>query len=187
MKKIILLTISTFFFLFSFAQTNTLDSAWVKENYYKWERMIPMRDGKKLFTAIYIPKDTTEKHPILMRRTPYSSSPYGESNFPDAFWNSYHRLYLREQYIMVVQDVRGRYMSEGEFEDVRPFNATKTGNTIDEASDTYDAVDWLIKNVPHNNGNVGAFGISYPRVLCNNGGTKQSSGSKSGKPTGACH
>jgi putative CocE/NonD family hydrolase len=162
MKKIASLTLLVLSFLVSFAQTNSLDSAWVRENYYKTERMIPMRDGKSLFTAIYIPKDTTEKHPFLIRRTPYSSAPYGVANFPDAFWNSYHRLYLRENYIMVVQDVRGRYMSEGEFVDVRPFNPAKKGLEIDEASDTYDAVDWLIKNVPNNNGNVGAFGISYP-------------------------
>ncbi|MGV3528784.1 MAG: CocE/NonD family hydrolase [Flavisolibacter sp.] len=149
-------------FASAFAQTNTLDSAWVRENYYKIERMVPMRDGIKLFTSIYIPKDTTEKHPILMRRTPYSAGPYGEDKFPDAFWNSYYRLYMREKYIMVVQDVRGRYMSEGEFMDIRPFNASKTGKQTDEASDTYDAVDWLVKNVPNNNGNVGAFGISYP-------------------------
>lgn len=162
MKPVIFLS----FFLASIctavAQTNTLDSAWVRDNYYKWERMIPMRDGKSLFTAIYIPKDASEKHPMLIRRTPYSSGPYGEANFPDAFWNSYYRLYLRENYIMVVQDVRGRYMSEGEFTDVRPFNPEKRGTEIDEASDTYDAVDWLVKNVPNNNGMVGVFGISYP-------------------------
>ncbi|HEY0732562.1 MAG TPA: CocE/NonD family hydrolase, partial [Chitinophagaceae bacterium] len=149
--------------LFSLTQStvNTLDSAWIRENYYKIERMIPMRDGIKLFTAIYIPRDTTELHPILLRRTPYSASPYGENHFPD-FWNTYHRLYLRENYIMVVQDVRGRYMSEGEFVDVRPFNPNKTGKVIDEASDSYDAIEWLVKNVPYNNGRVGAFGISYP-------------------------
>lgn len=155
------------FLFFSFlmfsavAQTNTLDSAWIRENYYKIERMVPMRDGNKLFTAIYIPKDTTEKHPILMRRTPYSAAPYGENNFPN-FWDSYHRLYFRENYIFVVQDVRGRYMSEGSFVDVRPFNPNKKGNEFDEASDTYDAIEWLVNNVPHNNGRVGTFGISYP-------------------------
>jgi uncharacterized protein len=162
MKKIIGLSFFLVLSLLSFAQTNTLDSAWVRENYYKIERMVPMRDGKKLFTAIYIPKDTTEKHPLLLRRTPYSSAPYGENSFPDAFWNSYYRLYMRENYIMVVQDVRGKFMSEGEFVDVRPYNTSKSGTQVDEASDTYDAVDWLIKNVPNNNGNVGAFGISYP-------------------------
>ncbi|HVG41081.1 MAG TPA: CocE/NonD family hydrolase, partial [Chitinophagaceae bacterium] len=161
LKTFFTLLLSATSFFFSAAQTNTLDSAWIKDNYYKIERMIPMRDGIKLFTAIYIPKDTTEKHPILLRRTPYSAAPYGEKSFPE-FWNSYQRLYLRENYIMVVQDVRGKYMSEGDYVDVRPYNPNKKGTEFDEASDTYDAVDWLIKNVPHNNGNVGAFGISYP-------------------------
>ena len=159
MRKIFFLLLLLPFF--SQAQTNTLDSAWIRDNYYKIERMVPMRDGVKLFTAIYIPKDTTEKHPILLRRTPYSAAPYGEANFPN-FWNSYHRLYFRENYIFVVQDVRGRFMSEGDFVDVRPFNPAKKGAEIDEASDTYDAIEWLVKNVPYNNGNVGAFGISYP-------------------------
>ena len=161
MNKLLNLLLLLFISGISFAQTNTLDSAWIRDNYYKIERMVPMRDGIKLFTAIYIPKDSTEKHPILMRRTPYSSAPYGEQNFPD-FWNSYQRLYFRENYIIVVQDVRGKFMSEGDFVDVRPYNPNKTGTQIDEASDTYDAVEWLIKNIPNNNGNVGAFGISYP-------------------------
>lgn len=162
MRKIAFLFSFLFFTVFIYAQTNTLDSAWVKENYYKVEKMIPMRDGIKLYAAIYLPKDSSEKHPILLRRTPYSAAPYGSNNFPDAFWNSYYRLYMRENYIMVVQDVRGRYMSEGEFVDVRPYIENKTGNQTDEASDTYDAVDWLVNNLPNNNGKVGAFGISYP-------------------------
>jgi uncharacterized protein len=162
MKKLTTLFSFLFFVLTIYAQTNTLDSAWVKENYYKVEKMIPMRDGIKLYTAIYLPKDSSEKHPILIRRTPYSCSPYGANNFPDGFWNTYYRLYMRENYIMVVQDVRGKYMSEGEFVDVRPYIENKTGDQVDEASDTYDAVDWLINNVPNNNGKVGAFGISYP-------------------------
>jgi putative CocE/NonD family hydrolase len=120
-----------------------------------------MRDGIKLFTAIYIPKDTTEAHPILMTRTPYSCAPYGENNFR-AFWYSHWRYYMREEYIIVYQDVRGRWMSEGDFVDVRPFNPNKTGNQFDEASDTYDAIDWLVKNIPHNNNRVGVMGISYP-------------------------
>jgi putative CocE/NonD family hydrolase len=140
---------------------NPLDSAWIRENYYKIERMIPMRDGINLFTAIYIPRDTTEKHPVLFKRTPYSCAPYGENNFAE-FWNTYHRLYLRENYIMVFQDVRGRYMSEGVFEDVRPFNPDKKNTEIDEASDTYDAIEWVTKNIPNNNNHVGVFGISYP-------------------------
>ncbi len=79
------------------------------------------------------------------------------------YWNTYLKDYLKEGYIMVIQDVRGRWMSEGDFVDVRPFNPDKkTNKDIDEASDTYDAIDWLIKNIPHNNGKVGVFGISYP-------------------------
>jgi uncharacterized protein len=140
---------------------NSQDSSWIRDNYYKIERMVPMRDGVKLFTSIYIPKDTTEKHPILFRRTPYSCAPYGEDRW-EAFWNNHLRYYMRENYVIVKQDVRGRWMSEGEFVDVRPFNANKTGNQTDEASDTYDAIDWLVKNIPANNGRVGVFGISYP-------------------------
>ena len=152
----------------SFSQ-NT-DSAWFVNNYTKLEQYIPMRDGVKLFTSIYFPKDMTEKHPILITRTPYSCSPYGKSNFKD-YWNSYQIEYCKEGYIMVTQDVRGRWMSEGEFKNVRPFNPNKKarlndavgqGKEIDEASDTYDAIDWLVKNIPDNNGNVGVFGISYP-------------------------
>ena len=120
-----------------------------------------MRDGIKLFTSIYYPKDQSEKHPILMVRTPYSCAPYG-ADFSPRLWERW-KYYARENYIIVVQDVRGRWMSEGEFEDVRPFiKDKKTNNDIDEASDTYDAIDWMIKNIPNNNGNVGVFGISYP-------------------------
>jgi putative CocE/NonD family hydrolase len=159
MKKISFL-ISIFFFSFvSFSQN--ADSVWLVNNYTKMERYITMRDGVRLFTSIYIPKDKTEKHPILMERTPYSCTPYGESNWKD-YWNSYEKAYFKEGYIMVTQDVRGRWMSEDEFVNVRPFNAAKkTNKNIDEASDTYDAIDWLVKNIP-NNGNVGVFGISYP-------------------------
>lgn len=146
-----------------FSQGTPQDSAWFRENYSKKEVYIPMRDGVKLFTSIYMPNDMTEKHPILMSRTPYSCSPYGEQNYSTRYWSSYYRYYAREKYIFVTQDVRGRWMSEGEFVDVRPFNPDKKSNTdIDEASDTYDAIDWLIKNLPYNNGNVGVMGISYP-------------------------
>src|SRR5690349_21371076 len=115
MKKLACLLPSLVLYFFCSAQTNTLDSAWIRDNYYKIERRIPMRDGASLFTAIYIPKDTTELHPVLLKRTPYSLAPYGENNFAP-YWETYHRLYFRENYIMVVQDVRGRYMSDGLFE-----------------------------------------------------------------------
>jgi len=145
-----------------FGQDFSQDSAWICDNYYKIERYIPMRDGIKLFTAIYIPKDSTEKHPILIKRTPYSLAPYGEDQFID-FWKKYQRYYFREGYIIVWQDVRGRWMSEGQFVDVRPFIKEKKSNKdIDESSDAFDTIDWLVKNIPHNNGCVGVSGISYP-------------------------
>jgi len=133
---------------------------YIKSHYTKSEVMIPMRDGVKLFTSIYAPKDTKQKYPIMFDRTCYSVAPYG----PDKFRNSLgpDELFAREGYIFVYQDVRGRYMSEGEFEDVRPYIPNKQGNQIDETSDTYDTVAWMIKNIPNNNGRVGVWSISYP-------------------------
>ncbi len=147
---------------FSFnAIAQNADSTWFVNNYEKKELYVPMRDGVKLFTSFYLPKDGSEKHPFLLTRTPYSCAPYGEDKFVPV-WTSYKMKYAREGYIFVTQDVRGRYMSEGVFQDVRPFNKNKRGNEIDEASDTYDAVDWMVKNISNNNGNVGVFGTSYP-------------------------
>jgi len=160
MKKLCFFITLSAWCLFLFAQ-NT-DSIWIVNNYTKMERMITMRDGIKLFTSIYLPKDDSENHPVLITRTPYSCAPYGEDKWQE-YWNSYLKEFLKEGYIMVTQDVRGRWMSEGDFVNVRPFNPDKkTNEDIDEASDTYDAIDWLIKNIPHNNGKVGVFGISYP-------------------------
>jgi len=137
------------------------DSTWFVNNYTKQEVGIPMRDGIKLFTSIYVPNDKGEKHPIMITRTPYSVAPYGKTY--KAYWRSYMMRYCREGYIMVNQDIRGKYMSEGVFEVVRPFNPNKKNNKdIDEASDSYDTIDWLVKNIPNNNGNVGAIGISFP-------------------------
>jgi len=132
---------------------------YIKSHYVKREVMIPMRDGVKLFTSIYEPKDHKQKYPIMLDRTPYSVSPYGKE-----FRNSLgpDELFPREGYIFVYQDVRGRWMSEGQFEDVRPHIPNKKGNQFDESSDTYDTVDWLVKNVANNNGRVGVYGISYP-------------------------
>ncbi len=155
---LILLLVAALFTNAQYAQ----DSAWIKEHYYKIERYIPMRDGIKLFTCAYIPKDSSAKHPILLTRTPYSCAPYGETNFNANLWNRHQRYYMRENYIIVTQDVRGRWMSEGEYVDVRPYNPNKKVNETDEASDTYDAIDWLVKNIPYNNEKVGVFGISYP-------------------------
>lgn len=160
MKKTFLIIAFCQLLQFAFAQNK--DSLWFVNNYAKIERQIPTRDGIRLFTSIYVPLDSSENHPFLMIRTPYSCNPYGEDQFA-RFWNTYMMAYFKEGYIMVVQDVRGRWMSEGEFADVRPFlpNKKNTRET-DEASDAYDAVDWLVRNIPHNNGKVGIFGISYP-------------------------
>jgi hypothetical protein len=138
------------------------DSTYVKENYTKHEYMIPMRDGVKLFTSVYIPHDTTQTHPILMTRTPYSCSPYGEDNF-STYFGEQDSYYLHRAYIIVKQDVRGRYMSEGTFEDVRPYIPDKKSDKdVDETTDTYDTVDWLVKHINGNNRKVGIKGISYP-------------------------
>jgi uncharacterized protein len=133
----------------------------VKEQYTKYEYQIPMRDGKKLFTSVYVPKNTTWKFPFLMTRTPYSVGPYGVDKYRGNLGPSDH--FAREGYIFVYQDVRGRWMSEGEFVNMRPHNPDKksTGD-VDESTDTYDTIEWLVKNVPNNNGKVGMTGISYP-------------------------
>lgn len=161
MKKYFILSCFLVFVITGLTAQNA-DSLWVRENYYKIERMVPMRDGIKLFTAFYIPKDSSEKHPILLNRTPYSCQPYGENEFSGRVYGTYWLNYLKEGYIIAVQDVRGKFMSEGDFIDVRPFNPNKKGKDIDEASDTYDAIEWMINNIPGNNKRVGCFGISYP-------------------------
>jgi putative CocE/NonD family hydrolase len=142
---------------FSTAQTE----AEVKAAYTKREQLIPMRDGVKLFTAIYSPKDQSQPYPIMLTRTPYTVFPYGPEQYKPALGPS---LFLqKEKYIFVYQDVRGKFMSEGEYVDVRPHKPKKNGpKDIDESSDTYDTVEWLLKNVPNNNGRVGMWGISYP-------------------------
>ncbi len=138
------------------------DTKWLEENYTKKELYIPMRDGVKLFTSVYIPNAKAEKHPFLLTRTPYSCAPYGEKNLKNFAARGHYKEYLKEGYIMVTQDVRGRWMSEGDFADVRPYKVDKKGTETDEASDTYDTIDWLVKNIGNNNGSVGVFGISYP-------------------------
>jgi putative CocE/NonD family hydrolase len=153
---------TTFLFLlftstYLFAQQT--DSAYVREHYTKIERSIPMRDGVKLFTAIYVPK-AAGKYPFMVNRTPYTVAPYGADKYKTSLGPS--PLFLKEGFIFVYQDVRGKWMSEGEFVDVRPHNDKKGKKDIDESSDTYDTIDWLIKNIPNNNGKAGIYGISYP-------------------------
>lgn len=133
----------------------------IKALYTKYEFRIPMRDGKKLFTAVYVPKDDAQKYPILLNRTPYSCRPYGVDQYRVHLGPS--PLFTKALYIVVYQDVRGRWMSEGEHVNMRPHNPDKKSPTdIDESTDTYDTIDWLVKNVPNNNGKVGQWGISYP-------------------------
>lgn len=133
----------------------------VKAKYTKYEYRIPMRDGVKLFTAVYVPKDQSEKYPILLNRTPYSCQPYGVDQYKGDLGPN--ALFGKEGYICVYQDVRGRWMSEGEFVNMRPqIPDKKKPDQIDESSDAYDTIDWLIKNVPGHNGKVGIWGISYP-------------------------
>ncbi len=156
MKKLllILVMVSPFFLLGQ-------GKEWNKENYTKKEFRIPMRDGITLFTSVYIPKDTSRYYPILMVRTPYTVSPYGEDKFPEKLGPS--EEFARQGFIFVFQDVRGQFMSEGNYNNMRPYIPDKkSGKDVDESSDTYDTIDWLIKNIKHHNGNVGIWGISYP-------------------------
>ncbi len=143
-----------------FAQNQNELAEYIKNNYTKREVSIPMRDGVKLFTSVYEPKNKSDKYPILMSRTPYSVAPYGADKFKTSLGPN--ELFAKEGYIFVYQDVRGRLMSEGEFVDVRPDIANTDKTKIDESTDTYDTIDWLIKNVENNNGKVGTYGISYP-------------------------
>jgi uncharacterized protein len=143
---------------------------YVKATYSKREVMIPMRDGVQLFTSIYEPKDASvqQKYPILLDRTPYTVAPYGHDAYRDLLGPSSRFAY--EGYIFVYQDVRGKWMSEGDFVDVRPHIDHKAGpKDIDESSDTFDTIDWLVKNVPNNNGRVGMWGISYPGFYVSSG------------------
>ena len=133
---------------------------YIKANYTKNEYMAPMRDGIHLFVAVYAPKDHSKQYPIWMQRTPYSVAPYGVDNYRASLGPS--EFFAREGYIFAYCDVRGRGKSEGKFEHVRPYIPNKTGNQVDEASDTYDTIDFLLKTIPNHNGRVGISGTSYP-------------------------
>jgi len=136
------------------------NAAWFLENYTKYEHLIPMRDGVRLHTRVYVPKDDSELWPIVFTRTPYGLKPYGVDNYTDPS-GSFLGL-AKDRFILVTQDVRGRYGSEGKYVHVRPFNPDKGPKDTDENSDAFDTIDWLVKNAPRNNGKVGMFGISYP-------------------------
>lgn len=154
---LIFLTLS----IVSTAQTVKQDSVYLRTNYVMTTHYIPMRDGKKLYTIVYTPKDKSKTYPFLMNRTCYNASTYGE--YKNYFQPS--SFLIRDGYILVYQDVRGRYMSEGTFDNMRPNipgNDKKKPTAVDESSDTWDTIDWLVKNIKGNNGRLGIFGISYP-------------------------
>jgi uncharacterized protein len=147
------------------AQQNTPDAPkedYVRSHYTKYEFRIPMRDGKRLFTAVYVPKDPAGgPYPFLMSRTPYDVGPYGVDKYPEHLGPSDE--FEKSGYVFVYQDVRGRWMSEGEFVEMRPhIDVKKSPHDVDDASDTYDTIEFLLKHVPNNNGKVGIWGISYP-------------------------
>src|SRR5436190_22932621 len=152
-----LLSIGLIFSALVFAQ----GLEYVKANYTKYEFRVAMRDGRKLFTSVYAPKDTSKKYPILLNRTPYSVAPYGVDQYKEDIGPS--PLFAKDGFIVVYQDVRGKNMSEGDFINMTPHLVKKAGTLqIDESTDTYDTIEWLIKNLPNNNGRVGTWGISYP-------------------------
>jgi len=146
---------------FAPAQNPSQNADAVRANYTKHEFLIPMRDGVRLFTAVYTPKDASRPYPFLLTRTPYSVAPYGVDHYRASLGPSEH--FEREGFIFVYQDARGRYMSEGEFQQVRPHHPNKRGpKDIDESTDTYDTIEWLLKNIPNNNGKAGMIGVSQP-------------------------
>lgn len=140
--------------------TSITEDSFVKDNYTKKETRIAMRDGVELHTTIYSPKDTNKTYPILLQRTPYSCQPYGADKFRNKIGPNLNLM--KEGNIIVYQDVRGRWMSEGVYDNMRAYIPNKTEKQADETTDTYDTIDWLVKNVAQNNGKVGTWGISYP-------------------------
>lgn len=143
------------------ADSAELGEAWIRRHYAKFEYRVPMRDGARLFTSVYVPLDRSEPHPILLVRTPYSVRPYGADQYPETLGPS--ESYAFEKWIFAYQDVRGTYMSEGEFVNMRPhISAKQRPSHVDESTDTYDTVEWLVENIEGNNRRVGQWGISYP-------------------------
>ncbi|MBL8816459.1 MAG: CocE/NonD family hydrolase [Planctomyces sp.] len=142
--------------------------SYIRLHYIKSEHMIPMRDGARLYTVVFTPRDSTKSYPFLMKRTPYSCAPYGPAAYPSALGPSDH--FVKAGYIFVNQDVRGRFLSEGTFQQVTPHIAQKNGpQDVDESTDTYDTIEWLLKNHSGHNGRVGMYGISYPGFYCSAG------------------
>jgi len=152
---------------------HTEDQNYARAHYTKYEYLVPMRDGTRLFTSVYVPKDQSQTYPIMLTRTPYNVGPYGTDNDKTSLGPS--DLFMKDGFIFVYQDVRGAWMSEGQFVDIRPICADEARpmakaakasggqlGCIDESTDTYDTIEWLLKNVPNHNSRVGMWGISYP-------------------------
>ena len=134
---------------------------YVRSHYTKFEHRVPMRDGVELFTAVYVPNDVSRSYPILLFRTPYSVGPYGADKYRRRLGPAPE--FDEQGFIFAFQDVRGRFMSEGEFVNMRPHVADKSGpRDIDESTDTWDTIEWLLDNLPGHNGRVGQWGLSYP-------------------------
>ena len=187
MKKAFVL----FLFLFALASSAQIenpypyspsqDSLYIQQNYDKAEYMVSMRDGVKLFTQVYIPKDRSVQHPFLLSRTPYSCYPYGVDKA--RYRISPNPFMIRDNYIVVYQDVRGRWASEGTFVEMTPqLDVKKKKTDVDESSDTYDTIEWLIKNIKNNNGKVGQWGISYPGFYASAGALSQHPALKASSP-----
>jgi hypothetical protein len=127
---------------------------YIRSHYSKFEYRIPMRDGVHLFTAVHIPNDHTATYPFLLFRTPYSVRPYGADRYMNRISPS--AAFEEDGFIFVIQDVRGKYMSQGEFVNMRPHRAHKSGpQDVDESTDTHDTIQWLLENVPGHNGRAG--------------------------------
>ncbi len=138
-----------------------VSAEWVAEHYTKFEHRIPMRDGIRLHLTVFVPKDDSQAWPILLQRTPYGVKPYGVDRYPE--FNGTRAVLARDRFILALEDVRGRYDSEGEFDEMRPYRSDgSNGGLTDESTDAWDTIDWLVGHVPNNNGRVGVFGVSYP-------------------------
>ena len=160
--------------------TLALFAALAQAQYTKYEYMVPMRDGVKLYTSVYVPVDKPGAHPILLQRTPYGAGPYGPTQQRG---HGGSQKMKDAGYIFAYQDVRGRNMSEGDFVDIRPNNLFYTGPwDTDESTDTYDAIEFLVKTVPQNNGRVGLWGISYPGFYAAIGATNSHPALKASSP-----
>jgi putative CocE/NonD family hydrolase len=155
------LPLSLALFVAALAAAAAQNPSTVRECYTKYEYQIPMRDGARIFTEVYVPKDTSQSYPFMLTRTPYGVAPYGADSYRTSLGPS--EQFEKDGFIFVYQDAGGRYLSEGEFLQVRPYRPNKRGaKDVDESSDTCDTINWLLKNISNHNGRAGMIGISQP-------------------------